>query len=299
MSRGITVIETLKDRSLLEGSSFVSCVKIHDIIRDVSIWISSLPENECISLVRSGIGLEEMREDKPSVKSYNRVSFMGNEIRELPNALEECPTVTTLLLQKNRKLKHIPDDFLPAFKSLKILDLSGCRSIKSLPPCLDQLVELRRDRDFHIAQGMEKLTNLRELDLSSNHKLTVIPVGLVSSLSNLEDLYLCGNGQLKFVGESEEIEAQLREIMSLKRLSYLTIGLGRSASTLETTDLLLNWMKKLNRFDFFIGEGESEYPWPRRMCNKTLFFTGIHLWGERIECCLQIRITFVSGVVRA
>ncbi|KAL0379745.1 UNVERIFIED_CONTAM: Disease resistance protein [Sesamum angustifolium] len=213
-------------------------------------------------------GLEEMREDKPSVKSYNRVSFMGNEIRELPNALEECPTVTTLLLQKNRKLKHIPDDFLPAFKSLKILDLSGCRSIKSLPPCLDQLVELR----VLLLESCKSLESFLQLE------------GLLNSnLSNLEDLYLCGNGQLKFVGESEEIEAQLREIMSLKRLSYLTIGLGRSASTLETTDSLLNWMKKLNRFDFFIGEGESEYPWPRRMCNKTLFFTGIHLWGERIE----------------
>ncbi|KAL0397693.1 UNVERIFIED_CONTAM: Disease resistance protein [Sesamum calycinum] len=310
MSRGITIIQTLKDRSLLEESSSVSCVKIHDIIRDVSIWISSLPENECISLVRSGIGLEEMREDELSVKSYNRVSFMGNEIRELPNALEECPTVTTLLLQENRKLKHIPDDFLPAFKSLKILDLSHC-SIKSLPPCLGQLVELRalvlischnletlppvgglaKLQVFvcsgtgisTLPQGMEKLTNLRQLDLSSNHKLTVIPVGLVSSLSNLEELYLCGNGQLKFIGESGEIVAQLREIMSLKRLSYLTIGLGRSASTLETTDSLLNWMKKLNRFDFVIGEPKFVNPWPRRISNKSVFFNYIHLWGEWIE----------------
>ncbi|KAL0425771.1 UNVERIFIED_CONTAM: putative disease resistance protein [Sesamum radiatum] len=164
MSRGITIIETLKDRSLLEESSFVSCVKIHDIIRDVSIWISSLPENECISLVRSGIGLEEMREDELSVKSYNRVSFMRNEIRELPNALKECPTVTTLLLQENRKLKHIPDGFLPAFKSLKILDLSYS-SIKSLPPCLGQLVELQA------------------LVLISCHKLeTLPPVGGLAKL---------------------------------------------------------------------------------------------------------------------
>ncbi|KAK4411205.1 Disease resistance protein [Sesamum angolense] len=306
MSRGITIIQTLKDRSLLEEGGYLS-VKIHDIIRDVSIWISSLPENECISLVRSGIGLEETREDELSVKSYNRVSFMGNEIRELPNALEECPTVTTLLLQENRKLKHIPDDFLPAFKSLKILDLSDCSSIKSLPPCLDQLVELRilllasckslesfppvgglaKLQVFvcsgtgisTLPQGMEKLTNLRQLDLSSNHKLTVIPVGLVSSLSNLEDLYLCENGQLKFIGESGEIVAQLREIMSLKRLSYLNIGLGRSASTLETTDSLLNWMKKLNRFDFFIGEPKFVVPWPRRISTKSVF-SMISTYGE-------------------
>ncbi|KAL0425772.1 UNVERIFIED_CONTAM: hypothetical protein Sradi_1112000 [Sesamum radiatum] len=130
---------------------------------------------------------------------------------------------------------------------------------------------------------MEKLTNLRQLDLSFNQKLTVIPVGLVSSLSNLEELYLCGRGQLKFMGESGEIVAQLREIMSLKRLSYLNIWLGRSASTLETTDSLLNWMKKLNRFDFFIGEPKFVRPWPRRIGDKSVFFNDIHLWGERIE----------------
>ncbi|KAL0379746.1 UNVERIFIED_CONTAM: hypothetical protein Sangu_0038900 [Sesamum angustifolium] len=236
---------------------------------------------------------------------------MRNEIRELPNALEECPTVTTWLLQGNIKLKHIPDDFLPAFKSLKILDLSHCSSIKSLPPCLDQLVELRllslasckslesfppvgglaKLQVFvcsgtgisTLPQGMEKLTNLRQLDLSSNHKLTVIPVGLVSSLSNLEELYLCGNGQLKFIGESGEIVAQLREIMSLKRLRYLNIWLGSSASTLETTDSLLNWMKKFNHFHFSIGETESVHPWPRGISKKRVFFNDIHLWGERIE----------------
>ncbi|KAL0442110.1 UNVERIFIED_CONTAM: Disease resistance protein [Sesamum radiatum] len=310
MSRGITIIEILKDRSLLEEGGYLS-VKIHDIIRDVSKWISDSPENECISLVKSGIGLKEMKKDYLSDKSYNRVSFMGNEIRELPNALEECPTVTTLLLQENWKLKHIPDDFLPAFKSLKILDLSDCSSIKSLPPCLDQLVELRvlllascKSLDSlppvgglaelqvfdcsgtgisTLPQGLEKLTNLRQLDLSSNHKLTVIPVGLVSSLSNLEDLYLRGNDQLKFIGESGEIVAQLREIMSLKRLSSLNIWLGRSACTLETTDSLLNWMKKLNRCDFFIGEPKFMVPWPRRISTNSVFFNDIHLWGERIE----------------
>ncbi|KAK4411206.1 Disease resistance protein [Sesamum angolense] len=286
-----------------------------DVRRLVRYWLAEglLEEHHNIekmsaSLVRSGIGLEEMREDELSVKSYNRVSFMRNGIRELPNALEECSTVTTLLLQENWQLKHIPDDFLPAFKSLKILDLSYS-SIKSLPPCLGQLVELRalvlischkletlppvgglaklqvfvcsETGISTLPQGMEKLTNLRQLDLSSNHKLTVIPVGLVSSLSNLEDLYLCGNGQLKFIGESGEIVAQLREIMSLKRLSYLNIGLGRSASTLETTDSLLNWMKKLNRFDFFIGEPKYGVPWPHS--EKNVNFQDIHLWGERIE----------------
>ncbi|KAL0342470.1 UNVERIFIED_CONTAM: putative disease resistance protein, partial [Sesamum calycinum] len=174
MSRGITIIETLKDRSLLEG--LICRVKIHDIIRDVLYGFHLCQKMSAYPLL-----------------------------------------VTTLLLQENRKLKHIPDDFLPAFKSLKILDLSDCSSIKSLPPCLDQLVELRRDRDFHIAP----------------------------SLSNLEELYLWEWPIEVYWRERRDV-AQLREIMSLKRLSYLKHWLGRIST-------------------------------------NSVFFNDIHLWGERIE----------------
>ncbi|KAL2234073.1 disease resistance protein At4g27190 [Sesamum indicum] len=308
MSRGITIIEILKDRSLLEDG--ILSVKIHDIIRDVSIWITSLPENECRSLVRSGIDLEEMREDGLSVNSYNRVSFMCNRIRKLPGASQECPTVVSLLLQENQELEHIPDDFLPAFKSLKILDLTYCDRIKSLPPCLDQLGELRllfleNCNDLEtlppvgglaklqvldcshtsiaaLPQGMEKLTSLRQLNLSYNPRLADIPVGLMSGLSNLEDLDLTDNGQLKFIGENGEILSQLREIMSLKRLSCLNIELGSSGCTLETTDSLLNWTKNLNQFNFFFGAtGYSSGLGVSK--GKQLIFKDIHQWGERIE----------------
>ncbi|KAK4414561.1 Disease resistance protein [Sesamum alatum] len=135
--RGMTIIEILKDSCLLEQDN-----RLHDVIRDVSVWISSSLQKECKSLVRSGIGLHQIREDELSSKLYKRISFMNNQIKELPNVIRECPTVTTLLLQWNRELGGIPDQFLAAFTSLKILDLSGC-SINSLPPCLDQLVELR------------------------------------------------------------------------------------------------------------------------------------------------------------
>ncbi|KAL0425724.1 UNVERIFIED_CONTAM: hypothetical protein Sradi_1107200 [Sesamum radiatum] len=135
---------------------------------------------------------------------------MDNQIKELPNEVGECPTVSTLLLQCNKELEEIPDRFLAAFMSLKILDLSGCYLIKSLPPCFDQLVELRAlvliscenletlppvgglaklqvfvcsyTKIVTLPQGMEKLTSLRLLDLSYNYHLTAIPVGLMSSL---------------------------------------------------------------------------------------------------------------------
>ncbi|KAL0379800.1 UNVERIFIED_CONTAM: Disease resistance protein [Sesamum angustifolium] len=239
VDRGMTIIEILKDSSLLEQGDW-STVKIHDVFRDVSVWISSSLQKECKFLVRSGIGLHQIREGELFGKSYKRVSFMNNEIKELPNAVPECPTVSTLLLQWNKELEEIPHQFLAAFMSLKILDLSGCFLIKSLPPCFDQLGELQalvlrscihletlppfgglaklqvlvcsNTKVATLPQGMEKLTSLRILDLSYNQKLTVIPTGLMSD---------------------------------------------SSASTLETSDTLLNRMMKFKKFELFIGSSAS------------------------------------------
>ncbi|KAK4411145.1 Disease resistance protein [Sesamum angolense] len=80
MDRGVAIIETLIECSLLEQDNWPT-VKIHDVIRDVSVWISSSLEKECLSLVRSGIGLHKMRKDELLTKSYKRISFMDNQLR--------------------------------------------------------------------------------------------------------------------------------------------------------------------------------------------------------------------------
>ncbi|KAK4414568.1 hypothetical protein Salat_2869800 [Sesamum alatum] len=75
-----------------------------------------------------------MRKDEPLTKSYKRVSFMDNQMRELLDALGKCPTISTLLLQRNKMLEEIPEQFLLAFMSLRILDLNKCSNLETLPP---------------------------------------------------------------------------------------------------------------------------------------------------------------------
>ncbi|KAK4411150.1 Disease resistance protein [Sesamum angolense] len=302
MDRGVAIIETLKDCSLLEDVHR-SAVKIHDVIRDVSVWISSSLEKECKSLIRSGIGLHKMRKDELFTKSYKRVSFMDNQMRELPDALGECPTISTLLLQRNKMLEEIPEQFLLAFMSLRVLDLSECKSIKSLPPCLDRLVELRavhldqcpnlktlpqvgglaklqvlvcsRTRISRLPQGMEKLISLKLLDLSYN-RLTDFPVGTIACLTKLEYLDMRGNSELKFIGD---ISTQLEEILSNERLIDLFIDVDNSACTLETTNTLLNGIKKLKNLELSIGLGGST----KSNSSKQVILKKIHQWAERME----------------
>ncbi|KAL0425728.1 UNVERIFIED_CONTAM: Disease resistance protein [Sesamum radiatum] len=238
---------------------------------------------------------------------------MNNQIRELPNAVRGCPTVSTLLLQWNQELEEIPDGFLAAFMSLKILDLSGCY-IKSLPSCLDRHVELRAlvlvncssletlpslwglaklqvlvcsgTGISTLPQGMGKLTSLRHLDLSFNLNLEAIPAEVMPGLSKLEYLDMIGNKQLKFTGERGEISTQFKEILSLDQLITLFIGLGSSSCPVETTsNTLVNRMKKLKKFKLFIGfisRGAEAFLAVIRESTRMVIFMDIHQWGERI-----------------
>ncbi|KAL0464508.1 UNVERIFIED_CONTAM: Disease resistance protein [Sesamum latifolium] len=276
----MSIIEILKDGSLLE-QYYGSTMKLHDVIRNVSVWISSSVQKERKSLVRSGIGLHQIREDELSSKSYKRVSFMNNQIKELPKAVKECPTVSTLLLQRNGALEGIRDQFLTAFMSLKILDLSYCNLIKSLPPCLDQLGELR-------ALALDSCAQLETLPpvggSQNSSKLTVIPCGVMSGLCNLEYLDMRGNKQLKIIGERGEVSNLFEEIPPLDRLIVLLVGLDSSTCTLQTTHTnnLPDRIMKLKKFELSIGSSHKVSTVDTET-TKMVCLLNIHEWGERME----------------
>ncbi|KAK2639462.1 hypothetical protein Ddye_027257 [Dipteronia dyeriana] len=136
----MSIIENLKDSCLLEHGAGEGTVKMHDVVRDVAIWISSSLEDGCKSLVRSGFGLTRISEAEMS-QSLKRVSFMHNKITELSDCDNCCPETVSLLLQGNLSLIRISDGFLQAFQSLKVLNLSGTR-IQSLPQSILQLSDL-------------------------------------------------------------------------------------------------------------------------------------------------------------
>ena len=50
VNRGVTLIENLKDSFLFEDGAREGTVKMHDVVRDVAIWIASSSEDGCKSL---------------------------------------------------------------------------------------------------------------------------------------------------------------------------------------------------------------------------------------------------------
>ncbi|KAG6636324.1 hypothetical protein CIPAW_11G103500 [Carya illinoinensis] len=284
VNRGIALIENLKDSCLLEDGAREGTVKMHDVVRDVAIWIASSAEDGHKSLVRSGIGLNRISAIELS-NSLKRVSFMNNKITRLPDCVIECAEASTLLLQGNLPLDRIPERFLQGFEALRVLNISGSR-IQSLPLSLLQLGDLRalllRDcfyleelppleglsrlqvldltatRIRELPRGMENLCNLRQLNLSRTHYLETIQAGIISRLSFLEILDMTLSGYHLSVKEAVEKELTcFEELGCLERLRILSIRLKR-IPYLSSEDL--SWINRLRRYQFFIGPTANSLP---------------------------------------
>ncbi|XP_042977108.1 disease resistance protein At4g27190-like isoform X2 [Carya illinoinensis] len=279
-SRGITLIENLKDSCLLEDGSWEGTVKMHDVVRDVSIWIaSSCSEDGSKSLVRSGNGLKEISATELS-NSLKRVSFMNNDLERLPNdSVIQCSKASTLLLQDNPGLDRVPVRFLEGFGALRLLMnisgtrikslpdsllqlddlhallLSNCKDLEELPPLERlnklQVLDLSRTGIRELPRGLEQLSNLRHLNLGETHQLKVVQAGVISKLSNLEVLDLSDNGYIwKVKGAVKEEEACFEELQCLERLHVLSI---RLIPRYTPHDTIISWINRLKAFIIVIG----------------------------------------------
>ncbi|XP_040992856.1 probable disease resistance protein At4g27220 [Juglans microcarpa x Juglans regia] len=275
-SRGISLIENLKDACLLEDGSYEGTVKMHDVVRDVSIWIASSTciEDGSKSLVRSGKGLKEISAAELS-NSLKRVSFMDNDLERLPDdeSVIQCSEASTLLLQNNPRLDLIPERFLKGFEALRVLNISWT-SIKSLPVSLLQLDDLRalllNNCEYleelpplerlsrlqvldlsctgirELPRGLEQLSNLRHLILRRTDEMKAVKGGVISKLSSLEVLDMSDSNYIwKVKGGVNEEEVCIEELQCLERLQFLAICLEwvPSHSCQDTIISLTNRLK--------------------------------------------------------
>ncbi|XP_077223381.1 disease resistance protein At4g27190-like [Tasmannia lanceolata] len=247
MNKGCALIGKLKSCSLLLESEEEGGVSMHDVVRDMAIWIAS-KEGDYKFVVKAGLGLE----DWPEVERFQeckRLSLMNNRISKLPDRVE-CPQLLTLLMQRNRNLAEIPDKFFETVNDLRVLDI-GWTAIKWIPPCLACLqnlkelclrscysrlaglslvgelkalesLDLSHNRFSQLPVEIGNLTNLRSVDLSYNRNLEVIPRNaVIRKLTRLEELDMeesfdrwevGGEGE----GETSNGNAMLAEVASLR-----------------------------------------------------------------------------------
>ncbi|XP_009774526.1 disease resistance protein At4g27190-like [Nicotiana sylvestris] len=292
-NRGIIAIESLKDACLLEAHEWdsvkmlelathkLNSVKMHDVVRDVAIWIANSFRGEHDSLIQAGIGLTDISHIKMKA-SVKRISFVSNKIECLPDCFLECPETTTLLLQDNIPLRRISHDYFLAFLALRALNLSNT-SIRELPISINSLYQLRalvlqnccyltelppignlrnlqlldcdNTRLHRLPPGMDKLTDLRVLYLPATD-LENIREGILLKLSSIEMLNMLDTKYLW--GRSYPT---LDELSYLRKLTCLFIKLDSSSVSHRDH----TWMSRLKRFHIEVGEAPMPFNISTRM----------------------------------
>ncbi|KAK1304532.1 Disease resistance protein [Acorus calamus] len=258
---------------LLEEGEKGETVKMHDVVRDVAIYIGSNENHEgCLSKSYQN------EPDWENVKDCKRLSVINNSICILPEKPPECLHIQTLLLESNSEfseLKTIPDKFFEGMTSLRVLDLCYT-SISSLPASMSyltnlqvldldscssledisalgsqnklQVLSLRNTKVKAWSAVVGKFTGLKYLDLRGIGKLR-IPPKVISNLCQLEELHVGGSFTKWEVGGEETGEnAPLHEIQSLIKLKTLSIEVDK-----YWEGMLDRVFIKLERFDIVLG----------------------------------------------
>ncbi|KAJ9682719.1 hypothetical protein PVL29_018615 [Vitis rotundifolia] len=219
--RGHKIIEDLKNACLLEGGDgFKECIKMHDVIQDMALWIGQ----ECGKkmnkiLVRESLGHVEA-ERVTNWKEAERISLWGWNIEKLPGT-PHCSNLQTLFVRECIRLRTFPRGFFQFMPLIRVLDLSATPCLTNLPDGIDRLMNLEyinlsmtNIRELPI--GIMKLTKLRCLLLDGVPPF-VIPPHVISSLSSLQLFSMYDGNALS--SDHEHLLEELESIESMDEIS--------------------------------------------------------------------------------
>nr|TKS08031.1 putative disease resistance protein [Populus alba] len=214
------------------------CVRMHDVIRDMALWIASdIERDQQKFFVQTGAQLSKA----PEVGKWEgarRVSLMANDIvnlSETPN----CSNLRTLFLGSIH-LNKISRGFFQFMPNLTVLDLSNNISLLGLPRGVWKLVSLQylnlsRTGIKELPKELSELVKLRYLNLEYTHSLYLLPHGVISCFPMMRVLRMFRCGSSEQAAEDcilSRDESLVEELQCLEKLNMLTVTI-RSAAALE------------------------------------------------------------------
>ncbi|XP_026445319.1 probable disease resistance protein At5g63020 [Papaver somniferum] len=214
-NEGHDVIRCLKDACLLEsgialGVKMEYLVKIHDVVRDLAIWVASdLGKKKNTDLTLQSHSIMELHEWEKA----ERISLVGNKAIHILNGAPNCPNLTTLFLQ-NSNISDISDEFFRFMPMVKVLNMY-CVKLNKLPT------------------SMFSLSNLRSLYMPEFDEDIILAPGNLASLTKMKILCLsesCCHWEVEGGPSLDEVES-LRHMICL----IITIGTGLALQRLVTS----------------------------------------------------------------
>jgi Leucine-rich repeat (LRR) protein len=226
-------LETLVKRSLIDWNREEDYVQIHDILRDLALYIiDNAKLGECAKecFFQSGKTCASFPQDD-LFQHLKRMSFLNCTISQWPESLQASHLKVCMLVEVSNGEKGIPTNIFSNMISLKVLNLSnstfnfqrrfpslrkltslthlnleGCQ-VNEMLDDFDELLSLKHLslKDWNdlreLPESMDRLVDLMELDLSGCRSLKELPAS-IGKLVGLTKLYLSGCGSLKELPES-------------------------------------------------------------------------------------------------
>ncbi|KAJ0102867.1 hypothetical protein Patl1_04587 [Pistacia atlantica] len=201
-NKGHANLKRLEENCLLESADHGNCVKMHDLVRDMALYVTSQSPRY---LVKAGMQLRELPTEHEWIEDLQKIddsvfTHMTElkvldlsrcySIRNLPNSISGLVKLTALLLNGCGYLEHVPS--LEKLGALKKLDL-GWTGITAIP------------------DGLEMLVHLRYLDLYA-YRIKEMPGGILPKLFRLQYLRL------------DYAVAEAEEVSRLSKLESLGLG---------------------------------------------------------------------------
>ncbi|KAK1261221.1 Disease resistance protein [Acorus gramineus] len=283
-NRGFAFVENLIDSCMLEPGIQEGKVKMHDVIRDVAIWIASSSGHEFETFTRSGRGLtkfpeESMKESLTSSKLLYLV-IQGNPLMGVPEELFVGMRALRVLNLRETRLKTLPLS-LGFLGDLRALFLQNCSFLTELPHLGEFkkliVLDLSLTNIQELPEGVEELCNLRQLNLSYTCELVNIQAGVIAQLSRLEELEMQYSAYKWDVSGPQSMGRDtFNELGSLMCLRLLYIGI----ESVACLSLDLSWLKKLKKFNICVGWRDHDYFNSTKYNERFVVLSSIDLSGE-------------------
>ncbi|KAM0863415.1 hypothetical protein ACQ4PT_044604 [Festuca glaucescens] len=259
--KAYSLMGDLRDACLLENrGNWYGFVKVHDMIRDMALWIScGCGENNNKWFVRAKVGREEMFSIPWSKVEY--ISLMLNEMRKLPPfGLDICPVKLRMLCLQNNYFDGSIAETIKNFTSLTYLDLRS-NLLKNIPDELCSLanleyLDLSHNPDiYQLPYCFRSLVKLKFLYLLCTD-IRIIPDGIISNLKALQVIDLRswrayhGGGSLSYnptlfqeFGTLDQLKA-----VGIEADGFTEYELVKHATNLPIRSLILGSLKETHVF---------------------------------------------------
>lgn len=227
VNKGHELLCTLIRANLLTEFGTIK-VGMHDVIREMALWVASdLGKQKESFVVQAAVGLH----DVPKVKDWRavrRMSLIGNHIKDITQTITMCSEITTLLLQSNG-LDYLSGEFIQSMHKLVVLDLSRNDIIGGLPDQISELTSLQYLNVSYtnirqLPASFRELKKLTHLNLTGTERLSSIKgISKLSSLMSLKLLNSKVHGDVNLV----------KELQYLEHLQVLTITISTDSGLEE------------------------------------------------------------------